>query len=633
MNHPSLPRTTPIRSFLLALLLVSPAFALTVSDIESLRAKAEKGNAIAQYNLGLAYADRTGPAYDPVQAYVWLNVAATNGATGKALETITATLTPTQLAAANKLLAAPRSEPALADSPISAASPILPVQDPTAEAEKKQLSEELASSWKEADRIKTSLTSQLVEANKRLAITESALANKDKELSALQARLDSPSASAPNPADLDLLRRERDQLRAAFTKAENDRLSLQTALADANKTAIAAQNAQRLAESENASLKSAADKVSAERLSLAAQLENATSESARLRGELEAAKSSATAESPAAADLRSKFNANAKALADAQDELSSLKSASGGLSVTGIAVLKADRDHLADSVTALTHERDTFARQLADAKAATVPAPPVVAEAEVATARLANLEKSKIDADAKLDAALRTYTLNQAEIDRLQKALANIDGERATLSDKLDAANKELTALRPQAEATASSAEKVATLGNQLADTQKTLAERTAALDQAVRDMTAARQIAETSTNDLAAVREQLRQTQAQAAANANEALNLKTRLALAGAGAGSSAASRTNALAPAAVTLPTPLFAPPVAPSAAAPAKVPPAATEPRTHVVTAGDSLYSIAKRYYGSAGRWTEILAANRDIITNPNALALGTKLRIP
>ena len=560
MNPPSLPRTAPIRSFLFVLLLASPAFALTVSDMSSLRAKAEKGNAIAQYNLGLAYADRTGSSYDPVQAYVWLNVAASNGATGKALETITATLTSAQLADANKLLASPRSEPALADSPISAATPILSVQDSVAETEKRQLSEELASSWKEADRSKASFTSQLAEANKRLAITESALANKDKELSALQTRLDSVSAPAANPAELDLLRRERDQLRAAFAKVENDRLSLQAFLADANKTAIAAQSAQRLAESETASLKSAAEKIGAERLSLAAQLENATSETARLRGELETAKSS-------------------------------------------------------------------------------VSAAPAVAEAEVATARLANLEKSKIDADAKLDAALRTYTLDQAKIDRLQKALANIDGERAILSDKLVVASKELTALRPQAEATASSAEKVATLGNQLADTQKILAERTAALDQAVRDMTAARQIAETSTNDLAAVREQLRQTQAQAAANANEVLNLKTRLALSGSGAGLSASSRTNASAPTAVTLATPLFVPSSAPPAAvsapapAPVKAAPPATEPRTHVVTFGDSLYSIAKRYYGNAGRWTEILAANRDIITNPNALTLGTKLRIP
>jgi LysM repeat protein len=622
MNQTSLPRTAYIRSFLFALLLTSPAFALTLSDIESLRAKAEKGNAIAQYNLGLAYADRTGPAYDPVQAYVWLNVAAANGATGKALETITAAMSPSQLADANKRLASPRSEPAaLADSPISAASPILPVQDPAAEAEKKQLSEELASSWREADRIKSALTVQLADANKRLAITESALANKDKALSALQARLDATSAPAANPAEFDLLRRERDQLRAAFAKAENDRLSLQAALADANKDTVAAQNAQRLAESETASLKSTADKVSAERLSLAAQLETANGEAARLRGELEAAKS----------------NPNAKALADAQDELSSLKSASGGLSATGIAVLKADRDHFADTVAALTKERDGLAQQLADAKtaAAAVPAAPAVADTEVSTARLANLEKAKVDADAKLDAALRTYTLNQAEIDRLQKALANIDGERATLSDKLDAANKELAALRPQAEATASSAEKVAALGTQLADTQKTLAERTASLDQAVRDMTNARQIAETSTNDLAAVREQLRQTQAQAAANANEALNLKTRLALAGAGAGSAAPTRTTTIAPAAVTLATPMFTPPAASAATAPApaKTAPAATEPRTHVVTAGDSLYSIAKHYYGSAGRWTEILAANRDIITNPNALALGTKLRIP
>lgn len=638
MNKTSLPHSALLRSFLASLLLASTALAITPAEIEALRAKAANGNAIAQYNLGLAHADRNSPAYDPVEAYVWLNIAAENGATGKALETITASLSPSQIADGRNRLAARHAASATApsdassnpimggDSPIASA-PATAASSPQSDADKKQLSEELASSWKETERVKASLNAQLADANKRLAIAESALANKEKEITALQNR-PAPAPAAPaNTAELD-------SLRASAAKAEFDRAVLLAKLNQTTASLAAAQSAQRQAEAEAASLKSSADKAGAERLAFAAQLESANSETARLRSELDAAKSAASAESPAVAELRTKFNA-------AQTELTSLKSATGGLSTTGVAVLKADRDHLAESLAQLTKERDDLAQQLTAAKAAVVPAAPAdpsAPDVETLTARLATAEKTKAALEAKLDSALRTYTVNQTEIDQLQKALANIDGERAANADKLDAARKELASLRPQAEANAASAAQVVTLGNQLADTQSKLAERTSALDQAVRDLASVRQVADTLTTDLASTREQLRQTQAQAAANANEALNLKTRLAL--AGSVPTAPSRPGAITPTAVAVDNkPLFTAPAAtstpPPASAPAKVeaPAASPQPRTYTVSPGDSLYSIAKHCYGSAGRWPEILAANRDVITNPNALSLGTTLRIP
>ena len=45
------------------------------SEFTALRAKAEKGNGIAQYNLGLAYLEGRGTAADPIEAFVWLSVA------------------------------------------------------------------------------------------------------------------------------------------------------------------------------------------------------------------------------------------------------------------------------------------------------------------------------------------------------------------------------------------------------------------------------------------------------------------------------------------------------------------------------------------------------------------------------
>ena len=54
-------------------------------EIVSLRAKAEKGNAIAQYNLGLAYTEGQQVPVDYAEAFVWLTLASENGSTGKAL--------------------------------------------------------------------------------------------------------------------------------------------------------------------------------------------------------------------------------------------------------------------------------------------------------------------------------------------------------------------------------------------------------------------------------------------------------------------------------------------------------------------------------------------------------------------
>lgn len=51
------------------------------------------------------------------------------------------------------------------------------------------------------------------------------------------------------------------------------------------------------------------------------------------------------------------------------------------------------------------------------------------------------------------------------------------------------------------------------------------------------------------------------------------------------------------------------------------------------RTHVVAAGESLSTIAKRYYGSARRWKALLRANRSVISSPTRLRVGTTLVIP
>jgi nucleoid-associated protein YgaU len=65
-------------------------------------------------------------------------------------------------------------------------------------------------------------------------------------------------------------------------------------------------------------------------------------------------------------------------------------------------------------------------------------------------------------------------------------------------------------------------------------------------------------------------------------------------------------------------------------APDASAMPAVP---SEERTHVVAQGDTLSTIAQRYYGDASKWEKIFDANRDLLPNPGSLQLGQKMKIP
>jgi nucleoid-associated protein YgaU len=68
-------------------------------------------------------------------------------------------------------------------------------------------------------------------------------------------------------------------------------------------------------------------------------------------------------------------------------------------------------------------------------------------------------------------------------------------------------------------------------------------------------------------------------------------------------------------------------------APAGPASARAPSPAPAGRTHTVGKGDTLYSLAQRYYGSRSRWRDILNANREQLPNANALKIGMVLRIP
>ncbi len=49
--------------------------------------------------------------------------------------------------------------------------------------------------------------------------------------------------------------------------------------------------------------------------------------------------------------------------------------------------------------------------------------------------------------------------------------------------------------------------------------------------------------------------------------------------------------------------------------------------------YVVKKGDTLSKISQQYYGDASLYTKIFEANRDILSDPNLIKIGQKLRIP
>jgi nucleoid-associated protein YgaU len=65
----------------------------------------------------------------------------------------------------------------------------------------------------------------------------------------------------------------------------------------------------------------------------------------------------------------------------------------------------------------------------------------------------------------------------------------------------------------------------------------------------------------------------------------------------------------------------------------APAPAPPPPSKPVERIHEVVAGESLSKIAQKYYGNGNKYMKIFEANKDILSNPDLIKPGQKLRIP
>ncbi len=111
--------------------------------------------------------------------------------------------------------------------------------------------------------------------------------------------------------------------------------------------------------------------------------------------------------------------------------------------------------------------------------------------------------------------------------------------------------------------------------------------------------------------------------------ARAGAALALVALAAACGGGSPPTPTPSPSAVAvptPARPTLASPVVSPVASPSAAA--------SPEQTYTVEPGDTLLSIAQRFYGDATRWRAIYDANKDVIgADPDALKVEMKLKIP
>jgi chromosome segregation ATPase len=575
-----------------------------------------------------------------------------------------------QLAAAERRTAAAQLKTAtaeLAAAKEAAANPVPPAAPAPLAATVKALEAELAA-----------LTTRLTEANRLASTAQTELAAKHAEITALQARVDAASVAS---GSLTALQSERDRLAETLKSRDQAQTQLTAQLTQATAEAAGLR-------SEIAQLQSAATASAIELTALRSQVSTATqaattsatasqSAAAQTASELEALRAQLTAAQRTLAEQRTALDQSAELASKRTFEAVTLRAqldiatqaaanaakapASPAVPPATAAELETLRTQLASAQTTIEEQRtgltqavenlagarktislitaDLVAVQdlLREARTPSTPTqsplPAQVSAAELeSAARLAELEKAKTTSDTQLAAALRSFTLQQTEITRLQTALASINDECIATGAKLAAATTELNVLRPQAASASAATTETEILRAQLTSARRVAADQSTAATAAAVSLADARKTVDAATAELVTTRDQLRQTQATAEATAIELQQAKTRLALVGSLPAGTTPSRPAPFPTITLNLPP---ARPAVPVAQPPAVKPeaPAVAATRYHTVGTGDTLTRIAKQYYGNAGRWNDILEANRDVIRNPDNLAPGTKLRLP
>jgi nucleoid-associated protein YgaU len=233
--------------------------------------------------------------------------------------------------------------------------------------------------------------------------------------------------------------------------------------------------------------------------------------------------------------------------------------------------LKADLAAAQAAAAKSASDNADLQRQLDAAKAQ----PPAPAAAPVPDTDAA---KDLADVQDKLAMSLRSFSVIQDENGQLQATIDKLTADNASLSQQLDAAHSSIAALQVQAAA----------------------------------------------TSQIDPLRTELRQSQDEAGRLAMENSQLRTHVALQSPGPGSARPMPLRPGTPDALAASTPVPAPEAAPAAPAAEK---------TYVVAEGDTLTKISRKFYGTSGRWEDILKANHDTLKDEKSLSVGSTIKIP
>lgn len=479
--------------------LPSPAESATEqesTDLAALRSKAERGNPIAQYNLGLALVERRQQPTDLPEAFVWLSVAAERGSRSRALDALLRELTASQLAEGQRRLAelralhpeyatplprataTPPSAPSVAETiALAVTDTASPIAAPEIAAavdvdEKRQLSQELAAAWKESEQLQAELT----KLNAELKQSRDALAVAANERAALNAEVEKSAAIAA----------------ANLASAQNEARATAAALAQANARIADLTAAAARLETERAEL-----------LAFAKAPPPPDPEVARLRGQLEAS--------------TSRLQQTATDLALAREQAAALESTQRLLASTEL--------KLRDAV----QQAGAFHQELSASTAASTDAVTRLAalEARIATQQTAleTVTASRDEALAKLGelAALDRQTTQLAGANaELSAKASSLLAERTVLIERIAALDREheagLNTARSQIAELAHSQEQSAAVEatqRLLAASDLKLQEATRQIDALTREIVAGRHASVEADGQLAQLRAQFTRQQA----------------------------------------------------------------------------------------------------------------------
>ena len=522
-----------------------PAPRLESTDIASLRAKADGGNSIAQYNLGLAYAQQRQSPADLIEAFVWLTIAADNGSTGKALENIVPQLTPVQLEEgrrrvqmlriANPQLRRPRSTGVPQITPVESPSPLAGTEAPSsreaqqlrelltaAVEDKRQLSNELAAAWKEAERLETELGRRRAEiaaaasAQGSLATAQAAAARQASELATRTAEAEASRAAL-----------SRTQTELAQTKSQLEELTANRARATADTTNRVVEDLKQQLLSTETQLREARE--AAGRTNTAANAQTAQ-ELSLTRAELQAERTRAEDAARQLAALEATTRDLTVRVQTAAPQEAQLREAQSRLSTLSAEIRKTTSDRneaqakaaaaaqelrlVNERTTATEAERTRLAAEIAAATSTHALALQTLsAENRAHTQRLAQLESELARSQSSAQAGARTSGDAEKRVASLNEALVTVRKELAAAMSAVAELAAQKVAIGTATRELSDAQQRLATTTNERDALQAQLAQATATAGSAAQ--------AQALTAKLTADNESLRQRLAQAGTDA----------------------------------------------------------------------------------------------------------------